>query len=78
MSTCAERCEFATIYAAIQRALDEALGSEFGDGTGEGIVADVALVAQRYVDLRAEVIAHMGAGRGLQLVNQIEETALRT
>ena len=49
-------CMYSRIYLDVQGVLDRALGSEESDGAGEGLAADVALLAQRYADLRAAVL----------------------
>lgn len=44
-------------YWRVSAILDHALGTEEEDGAGEGIASDVALLAQRYADLKAAVLA---------------------
>jgi hypothetical protein len=44
-------------YLDVQKVLDGAIGGEVEDGAGMGLVADVALLAQRYADLKARVIS---------------------
>jgi hypothetical protein len=64
-------------YWRVSGVLDRALGTEEEDGAGEGLASDVALLAQRYADLRARVLAP-GTGTGwAQVVAEIEAAELR-
>jgi hypothetical protein len=60
-------------YHAVQKVLDGVIGTEFEAGAGLGMVADVALLAQRYIDLKARVIS---AG-WRAVVDDVEATDLR-
>lgn len=44
-------------YWRVNAVLDKALGTEEEHGAGEGIAADVALLAQRYLDLKRIVLS---------------------
>jgi hypothetical protein len=44
-------------YWRVSAVLDRVLGTEESDGGGEGIAADVALLAQRYTDLKRAVLS---------------------
>lgn len=60
-------------YLAVQKVLDGVIGAESTHGTGEGLVADVALLAQRYADLKARTIS---SGWPL-VVEEVESADLR-
>lgn len=65
-------------YFDVQGVLDGALGPEEEDGAGAGIVADVALLAQRYADLREAVLHGAPDGSGWRRrVAEIESADLR-
>ena len=63
-------------YWDVQKVLDRALGTQVEDGAGMGIAADVALLAQRYEDLKANVLLHHNA-YWEPVVAQIEAAELR-
>lgn len=44
-------------YHRVTTVLDRVLGPEEDDGAGEGIASDVALLAQRYLDLKRAVLS---------------------
>lgn len=60
-------------YLAVQRVLDSAIGVEATHGTGAGLVADVALLAQRYADLKARTIS----GGWPLVIEEVEAAELR-
>lgn len=60
-------------YWDVNAVLDRALGEREADGAGMGIAADVALLAQRYADLRARVLA----GGWPAVVAEVEAAELR-
>jgi hypothetical protein len=57
-------------YHGVQKALDYAIGTHEESGAGAGIVADAMLLAQRYVDLRAAVLA---GEAGFRTVERLED-----
>jgi len=61
-------------YLAVQKVLDGSLGVEVTHGTGEGLVAGVALLAQRYADLKARTIS----GGWPLVVEEVEAADLRS
>ncbi len=64
-------------YRRINTILNRALGTEGDDSAGEGIAAEVALLAQRYLDLKRYVLA-AGCGTGwVQVVAEVEAAELR-
>lgn len=60
-------------YFGVQKVLDRVIGEGWNDGEGAGIVADVALLAQRYTDLRSRVLA----GGWPLVVEEVEAAELR-
>lgn len=73
-----EAAMYVKAYHGVQRVLDRALGPRVEDGAGEGIVADVALLAQRYVDLKEALRADPLLGSAWDsTINEIELRPLR-
>lgn len=64
-------------YLEVERILDGVLGVEDADGAGMGLSADVRLLAQRYLDLKAAVLAPDGGTDWPRRVAEIEAAPLR-
>lgn len=64
---------YESAYFGIQKVLDRVIGDEGDAGVGAGIVADVALLAQWYADLRQRTIA----GGWPAVVEEVEAEPLR-
>lgn len=64
---------FQQAYLGVQKVLDGAIGGGADDGEGAGVVADVALLAQRYADLKDRTIA----GGWPAVVAEVEAAGLR-
>lgn len=65
-------------YLDVQRVLDGVIGGEVEDGAGMGLVADVALLAQRYADLKAAILDDTNWPQTWQQkINEIEAADLR-